>query len=289
MHTRYSDPGHYAPLLDALPTAIRALTAVVRNVLVHYVAAGIAFTGDRLAEIDNRWVDRILATDQSRFPLPLHAPRPQAERVAGCCRDFTLLTVAALRQHGTPARSRVGFASYLGPGWNYDHVVVEYRAGGRWAFTDAQLDPAGDWPVDPADLPRPVDERSPFATAARVWTAYRRGAVDPGRYGVAPDSPHRGARLIRDYVIAELAHRQGDELLLWDAWGAMDDDVEATTALVDEVAGLLLAADGGDVGAERELADRYAADGRLRPGRQVRSHSPTGTGRVVDLRTRASA
>src|SRR5262249_24611282 len=65
--SRYSDPGRYAALLDPLPTDIAELTAVVRNVIVHYRAAGLTFTGPRLAEVDHRWLDRLLDTDQRRF------------------------------------------------------------------------------------------------------------------------------------------------------------------------------------------------------------------------------
>ena len=121
----FSDPGPYTPLFDGLPTDVRELAAVVRNVMVHYVAAGLTFTPERLAEIDNRWVERILDTDQGRHAAPLSAPRPEAERVVGCCRDFTLLTVAALRHQGVPARSRIGFAGYFGSEVHVDHVVVD--------------------------------------------------------------------------------------------------------------------------------------------------------------------
>ena len=56
--------------------------------------------------------------------------------------------------------------------------------------------------------------------------------------------------------------------------------------LVDEVAALLIAADGGDEVAERELSERYATDRRLRPGRVVECPSPDGSAWRVDLVTR---
>ena len=102
--------------------------------------------------------------------------------------------------------------------------------------------------------------------------------------------PIRGDWFIRGYVIGELAARQGDELLLWDVWGGMSDSFdEAGAALADEIAALLLAADGGDEAASAELARRYAADDRLNPRGQVRSMSPTGEVSLVDLATRVSA
>jgi hypothetical protein len=280
--TPYSDPGRWAPLFDALPADIRELTAVVRNCVVHYVAAGIAFEGQRLAEINHRWLDEALATDQRRHGgAPLGRPRAGTERVVGCCRDFTLWTVAALRHRGVPARSRLGFARYFGPQWTYDHVVAEYWDGARWVWVDAQLDPAAGWPFDPVDVPR-----GPFATAADVWTAYRAGEIDVSTYGVAPGGAPSGAWFARDQVIQEVAHRYGDELLLWDSWGDMGPDLVGGLDLIDEVAALLIAADGGSAAAERELEERYATDRRLRPGPVVDCPSPDGTRWEVDLRRR---
>src|SRR4051794_22206329 len=112
----YSDPREFTELLGRdHPADVASLGGVVRNLLTHYFAPGHNFPPERLAEIDNRWVDRVLACDQSRFAKPLDVPRPEADRVLGCCRDFPLLTVAALRARGIPARSRVGFAAYFEP------------------------------------------------------------------------------------------------------------------------------------------------------------------------------
>ncbi len=292
-HSPYSDPGRRAELLDALPTDLRGLTDLVRNVLVHYRAAGITFTGARLDEIDSRWIARILDVDQSRHDMLLAAPRVESERVAGCCRDFSLLTVAALRQQGIPARCRIGFAGYFVPGFHFDHVVAEHWDGARWVYTDAQLDP-GAFPFDPADIPRLVGAAPPapptFESAARVWTRYRRGDLNLGAYGVDPGMPIGGGGFLRNYVIFELAHRQRDELLLWDSWGAVggdifhDSEVDLRHAdLIDEIAALLLAADDGDESAEGELTKRYAADSRVRPGSEITCHSPSGSQQNVTL------
>ncbi|WP_410811130.1 transglutaminase domain-containing protein [Micromonospora sp. 067-2] len=282
-HSPYSDPGRHGGLLDAVPADIPTVAATVRNVIVHYRAGGVELPSDRLDEVNCRWVDRILDTDQSRFPLPLTTERTVADRVAGCCRDHTLLSVAILRQHRIPSRSRVGFASYFSPGWYHDHVLVEYWNGHRWVWADPEIDPGGDWQFDGYD----IDPKAGlFDSAARVWSAYRAGTIDPDVYGVSPELPIRGDWFIHDYVLLELAHRQTDELLLWDSLDAMTDDVTtADLTLVDEIAALLLAADDGDEAAEKALADRYATDARLRPDDRVRSTSPvSGTMSVVDLR-----
>jgi hypothetical protein len=289
-HSVYTDPGRHAARLDALPTSIDEICAIVRNIVVHYRASGLPFEGDRLAEIDNRWISRLLDVDQSRHSQPLAAPRVEAQRVAGCCRDFTLLTVAALRHHGIPARSRIGFADYLGEQFHYDHVIVEHWTGDRWRWIDAQLAPEWSLTIDPTDVPRATTagDDCAFASAAQVWLADRRGEIDVNTYGVDPDLPLRGSWFVRNYVISELAHRQRDELLLWDVWGAMRVEERPGSSsddtLIDEIATLLVAADGGDESAERELTARYAADDRLRPGVTIQSYSPTGRVATVDLK-----
>ncbi|GAA0600656.1 transglutaminase domain-containing protein [Kribbella sandramycini] len=235
--TPYSDPGAHAHLFDALPDDIPAIGAVVRNLLIHYRGGGIEFTGDRLAEIDHRWVSAILGTDQRRNSSPLAVPRQPVDRVVGCCRDYTLLFVSALRHKGIPARSRIGFAAYFGPGFHYDHVVAEYWNGDRWVLTDPQLDPAADHGFDALDMPV-----GPFLSAAEVWLDTRAGRRDPDTFGVEPGSPYGGAWFINNYVYLQLAHLYGDETLLWDVWPAHTaPGVPSTPDRTDEVANLLLA------------------------------------------------
>lgn len=132
-----------------------------------------------------------------------------------------------------------------------------------------------------------TDDAGHFDSAAKVWTAYRAGKIDIDQYGVGPGVPIGGAWFVRNYVLIELAHRYRDELLLWDGWGAMTGpEMDGDLELVDELAAMLLGADAGDGSVERELARRYAADPRLRPGDQVQSHTPTGEVFAVNLRTR---
>jgi hypothetical protein len=77
-----------------------------------------------------------------------------------------------------------------------------------------------------------------------------------------------------------VAHRFGDELLLWDFWGAKTRDLSlvapAGLDLIDRVARLLLAADSGDRAAERELLQLYRQDPRLHPGENVIQLDPGG-------------
>jgi hypothetical protein len=295
-HTAFTDPGAHAALLRTLPADPDALAAAVRGLVVHYVASGLTFAPDRLAEIDSRWVERMLDRLAVHDASPLTSPRPVEACLVGCCRDFTLLHVAALREHGVPARSRVGFAPYLRPDFTHDHVVAERWDAGRgaWVRVDPQLDPAGWADVDVSDLG--TGPGSAFRTASRLWLDHRAGlltAADLDGYGVGPGSPVRGRWFVRNYVVVELAHLTGHELLLWDLWGAMtrpavgqdgelvkvdppdDPDLDA---LVDRVARLLL-----DPDAHLDALDALAADPRLDPRGGVVCASPRGVREVVDL------
>ncbi len=286
VHTPYSDPGTWADLFDEVEPTIHAVSAMARNVVVHYRASGRELPEHSRQDISLRWVGAILETDQSRHHEPLAVERPPTDRVQGCCRDHTLLSVAALRHHGVPARSRVGFASYLSDtNWNHDHVIVEAWVDGRWRRFDPEFASAPPALPDPTDIPHGPD--APFLTAAQVWLGHREGALDVTRFGVAEGLGIDGDWFVHGYVIGQLAHRFGDELLLWDQWGAMTGNVATAppenVALVDEIAQLLVRADDGDLEAERELLARYREDDRLHPGSRIRSYSPYGRADEVDL------
>jgi hypothetical protein len=262
LQTPYSDPGVHAHLFDALPNDVAGIAAVVRNLVIHYRGGGIEFTGDRLAEIDHRWVEAMLTTDQKRNGTALAVPREPVDRIVGCCRDYTLLTVSALRHKGIPARSRIGFADYFRGGYNHDHVVAEYWNGDRWVMIDAQLDPAGEHPFDVQDMPR-----GPFRSAAEVWLGVRSDELDADLFGIDPGSQISGGWFIRNYVHYQLAHLPG----------TMTDTLDgADVHLTDEIATLLVASDNGDETAAKELADRYRSDPDLKPTGRSYLTSPTG-------------
>ena len=304
----YSDPGRHAALLAALPGDLPSLCAASRNVIAHYRAELVDLPPQRHFEVDSRWLEIVLEVDQRRHGAPLVQPRAVGERVAGCCRDHALFVVGALRQREVPARSRVGFAHCFTPGFAHDHVVVEYWAQGRWRRADPELVPAGGAvggpgtpgvsgavggpaaaavaAFDPHDIPTgvPTGAAAPFETAAQAWLGWRAGERDASRYGVVPSSPWCGAAFVRDEVLYEVAHRCGDELLLWDGWGALEEPGVLQDGEVDELARLLVLADGGDAAAEADLVSWYRGDERLHPGESVITRSPFGgPARVVEL------
>lgn len=288
-HTAYSDPGTFGDLFDAVPTDLPGLSEVARNVIVHYRASGEELPEATRDDINSRWIAKSLELDHERHGTPLAAPREITSRLQGCCRDHTLFSVAVLRHNGVPARSRVGFAGYFVPGWHHDHVIVEAWLDGRWRRFDAELDGPRPGVPDPTEMHWSAPTETGFTTAAGVWSAYRRGEIDVSRFGVDESVPEfSGAPFVFDEVIYEIAHRFGDELLLWDAWGRMGlpqreiDEGDATW--LDGVAELLLAADAGDLEAERAVLERYREDDGLHPGRRITQSSPYGDPPVtVDL------
>ena len=223
-----SEPGRHAQLFEDVQPTIESVSAMARNVVVHYKASGLDLPRESRPDVDLRWVEAILATDQQRHRAPLDRERPVEARVQGCCRDHSLLAVAALRHHGVPARTRVGFASYLFESWHYDHVVVEIWIEGRWRRFDPEVAEALPGLPDPTDIP--ISPGAPFLTAAEVWLGHRAGRLDVARFGAVEYAALQGEPFVHAKVICELAHRFGDELLLWDRWGAMNPHQSRRTA-----------------------------------------------------------
>ena len=194
----------------------------------------------------------------------------------GCCRDFTVLFLAIAREHGVPARARVGFATYFAPGWHIDHVVAEVWDAGQqqWRLVDAELaddhvDRADGTRVDPEDL-----AASQFVTGPAAWLACRSGRADPARFVVDPglDIPAtRGWPYLRHNLIHDLAALAGHEMVLWDNWGWTDPDAElhaGQLAVLDELAAVTSACP-----TAAQIEAFYERDG-LRVPSQVTSYSP---------------
>ncbi|GAA1485042.1 transglutaminase domain-containing protein [Brachybacterium fresconis] len=282
-HTTTSAPGKHAALLDPVAPTPEVIGPVVRNLIAHYRADAERLPASSRGDVDLRRIEAMLAVDQERHPgRPLAAERGIATRLQGCCRDHTLLAVSILRHRGVPARSRVGLADYLVPAWHIGHVVAELHDGERWRRFDAGLDPRTGPLPDPTDL-----ETGPgagFTTAAEAYRALRAGTLDPSTCGTGPGSPLRGEHFVQSGIFWEIAHRYGDETLLWDVWGAMtppDEPMgEELLGVLDEVAEQLVTADEGDLEAERSLFERYVRDDRLHPGGAVLCISPVGDGPV---------
>jgi hypothetical protein len=236
-HSPFTEPGSLRDRFITLPEEISALCRALRGLLVHYRASDLTLQPERLQEIDTCFVAAMLQRLQELARLPLGVVRPPEKRLVGCCRDFATLLVAVLRERGVPARTRVGFATYLHPYFHADHVIAEVWNGERWVWIDPEMPPER-VPFDPHDMPR-----SAFVTGAEAWRRFRDGEADPDMFGVAPDLPYRGNWFMRDYVLRELAALNKYELLLWASWGLMMTPFETMSAedlaLLDRASQLL--------------------------------------------------
>jgi Transglutaminase-like superfamily len=277
--SRVTEPGRFAARVREVPGSVSAMRRAARQLVFHYRADGPfaenGIAAERIAEIDTRYAEDMLARIFELSDQPLTADRKPCERIVGCCRDFTLLFLAIARAHGVPARARVGFAAYFPPGWYVDHVVAQVwdEAQQRWRLVDAELaddyaDPATGVPLDVEDL-----TASQFLTGAAAWAACREGRADPNRFCVSPDLDipvTKGMRYVRHNLIHDLAALTGHEMVLWDDWGwsELDELSASQLAVLDDLA----AAMNRDAPPD-ELTSFCERDG-LRVPAEVTSYSP---------------
>jgi hypothetical protein len=268
-----SDAGAHRDALVALPGDVPALLAAVQGNLVHQALTHLydfELTDAQRETAHFRSATGILGRILDEDQRPLTDSREPRHRFACTCRTFTLVTVAALRAHGTPARARCGFGNYFPGDWHIDHWVAEHWDGERWVLSDAQMDPVQvkefGLDFDPADVPR-----DRFVVAGQAWTAYRAGELDADKCGL-PGVPggESGPWWIAGNLIRDVAALSNMELLPWDDWGAMpapEDEIGPDlTALFDELAAVT-----ADPATAAEVRSRYAADERLRVPEQVRN------------------
>jgi hypothetical protein len=271
-HSSITDPGRYAHLLDDLPRDLAGIARVVQGLVYHYTT-GQHFFGycpppERMPEIDTRYTEAILARLMEMNSRPLTEARAYEHRLVGCCRDFSLLACAILRQQGVPARLRIGFAGYFEAGYWGDHVIVEVWEGARWRRFDPQVAGWYDAPFDLLDMPEAA-----FATAGRAWQMCRTEGADPARFGLGAALPElAGLGFIHGSLQLDLAALNKAEMLQWDVWGGalLDSapNTEAENALLDEAAAASLQPDGA---AARAL---WANEPRLRAPELVTCYSP---------------
>jgi hypothetical protein len=259
--------GAHAPLLEALPRELGALADVAQGLLIHEhisPAYGVTLADKRRASVHVRPVEQLLSLILADDARPLTEARVPERRLPGNCRHFTVLTAAALRAQGTPARARCGFGGYFGTGWFEDHWVCEYwdAAQSRWRLADTQIDEvqSGMFEVDFDLMDVPRDR---FLVAGDAWRRCRAGEDDPGRYGlnVVKES---GLWWIAGNLLRDVAALNNVEMLPWDCWGAMpapDETIdEERLALFDRLAELTSEPDT----AHDALRAAYRDDERIR-------------------------
>lgn len=258
-----TNPCEHADLYLGLPHDLDGLCRVVQSTMVHVFHLkhyGLAdLPEERKAEVQLRFVARMLGRLRAMEDAPLVVARPPERRLVGNCRDHSVLLCSLLRHLGIPARARCGFATYFIPGHYEDHWVGEYweAAARRWVLVDAQFDALHidlyhpDFHVH--DVPR-----DRFITGGKAWQLCRTGQADPNDFGIFD---MKGLRFVCGNLIRDLAALNRMELLPWDLWGLMlkdsteydNDDLVA----LDRAADLVLA--GNDSFAEmRALYHEHA-------------------------------
>jgi hypothetical protein len=293
-HSPVSDPGRFAGRVGQVPASLTSMRTAARDLVFHYRADGDlalnGIAGHRIAEVDTRYAEDMLARLFDLADLPLGHPRAPAQRLVGCCRDFTVLFLAIARAHGVPARARVGFAAYFHPGWFIDHVVAEVwdAARRRWRLVDAELAddhvaPSDGARVDPEDVPA-----SRFLTGPQAWRACRAGAADAARFVVSPEvfiPVTRGWPYIRHNLVHDLAALARQEMLPWDYWGLIEigDPSPAQLAVLDDLAAVTCLSD-----APLELIQSFARHDGLRVPPVVTSYSPASPGPLRVASSRAA-
>jgi len=284
-----TDPGAQGPALDRLPADVPTLLKISRQLVFHYRAGGgwaeHGVAPARLAEVDTRYadamLDRLAELGGPPTRRPATRPRPAAQRLVGCCRDFTVLFVAMARQHGIPARARVGFSAYFEPGWLMDHVVAEVwdAPEQRWRMVEPEVGPGHVVGLDGSVLDVDDVPGHLFLTGAHAWQRARSGLLDAETFVVAPDLPipdTRGWPYLRHNLVHDLAALTKQEMLLWDDWGVLNDPLPAgeppdpeALKVLDELAELLAQPDP----APAELEPWGTRDGFAVPS-TVTSYSP---------------
>jgi len=206
--------------LRELPVEAAALPDVLEGFVIHHaIARALSYGVPAAAEKDRnlRFVSRLLGEAVQRDPRPLTQRRALADYLYGTCHDFALLATGALREHGVPARLRVGYASYLRAGRWEDHWICERWIGTKWAVLDAQLGPRARAGLrisfDIAEVPR-----NAWRSAASIWRGVRAGEIDPATCGVS-FAGISGAWFVAASVLRDAASLAGIECLPWDYWG----------------------------------------------------------------------
>ncbi len=229
-HSRMTDPGPYASLLDVLPSDVGELVKALQKLTVHrwwLQAYGLNIPEERAnAETNLRPMVKRLARLLELDNRPLTGERSGERKLVSNCRDFTVMIVSILRHKGIAARSRCGFGAYFTPGKFEDHWVAEYwnPAQDRWVMVDAQLDDLMKERLhldfDPLDMPK-----GRFIVAGEAWQMCKQGKAKPEQFGIFQ---WHGWDFIRGNLHREILSFNRFEPLPWDDWGIM-----STTSTAD--------------------------------------------------------
>ena len=240
-----TDAGARAYQFGGLPGEVGGLARVLQGLLIHEHMPdfyGVTLSSRQREEPHVRGASEILERIAAHDPRPLAEPRPPGERFAGCCRHYTLMHVAMLRNRGIAARARCGFGAYFVKNMFVDHWVTEYfdDTQRRWILVDSQIDAQQrerfGIDFDTLDVPR-----EQFLVAGDAWQLCRGGKAAPRAFGVLDMF---GLWFIASNIIRDLAALNNREMLPWDVWGCMTAvDADIDLAFIERLARLTRAPD----------------------------------------------
>lgn len=228
-------------LIKDLPETVQEIVKTTQNTLLHIFWAeryGEKLTEKRITEVNIRSAADILRQAYKHKPASLSEKRTPSEKTVGNCRDFTVLTIAFMREKGIPARARCGFGAYFStPEMKLkyiDHWVVEYwcKEEKRWIMADSQID-AFQREVLKINFDTLNIPHTQFLTGGVAWKMCRENKADPEIFGIMD---MHGMRFIRGDMIRDLAALAKTPLLPWDCWGIMLDEDIRDLELLDRVA-----------------------------------------------------
>ncbi len=286
-HSVITHPGRYALYFDELPAEANRLCQMTQCMMLHFLDLP-HDDEKKLTDLDLRYVEKMLEKMLSK-QNSLWDARRNENKLIGCCRDFSLLFCAMLRQKKIPARVRFGFSTVHIPGFHHDQVLLEYwdAATSRWCLADARINPAfiKKYHLKQETVAHDI-ARDMFLTAGDAWRLCRAAKKMSHRFGTGIKRSSTGWWFIRNKLIQDFAALNKMELLPWDCWGMMvttqsdnfmqnQDQVE----LLDRIAALTSSPD-IDI---KKITALYLHDERLKVPKCVYSDSFVSGARYVEL------
>lgn len=288
-HSAFSNPGCYDYLFDhfsadALPEIKQAIQGLLFHFLDGAYYCSYQMPSSRLAEIELRYMEKILHQIKRLDHHALMMPRKLQNKLFASCREYALLACSILRHHGIPARLRIAFNTYVRPHIFHDQVILEYwhSADSAWRAVDMRMNAAH---LKRLGIHINIDyfNLAPehYISAATAWQAIRQNPDCAQRFG--DDHHNVGLWYVRDRLLQELAALNKVEMLIWDCWGMMHvPEQEISTeelSLLDSIAKMLSHPD--DYFSEHAVL--YANHPQLKVPKQILNVSPVLGKRIVDI------
>lgn len=207
--TKNTDPGQFSYLLDNVPTDVKEIFRVARNVVEHH--AGInseKIALERYIEMEIDPVSDIFSILHKNGVRDITQPIALEHKVVGNCFNISKVAVSILRAKGIPARIRYAYCTYFYDGFNHEQALVEYwdKQAHMWRRGDASMNEEImkhlDINIDIDLLNVSTELSQPIAD---VWIGCRKGELSFEQYGASVDTRKRGG-------IGHVAHKLTHDL-----------------------------------------------------------------------------